>query len=63
MRILPAKTLVTPCIVIVHRQTLKPDLERGIEILSDMLQHSKYDTRELEIERDTIFRELLETHK
>jgi len=37
------------------------DLEKGIEILSDMLNNSLYTEKSLENERDTIFRELLET--
>lgn len=36
---------------------------QAVEILSDMLTNSLYSTNSLENERDTIFRELVETQK
>jgi predicted Zn-dependent peptidase len=41
----------------------KKDVEKALEILGDMLLNSKYLSNELEIERETILRELLETQK
>jgi len=38
-------------------------MDDGMDILSDMLLNSKYTTQSLENERDTIFRELVETQK
>lgn len=34
------------------------DLHKGVEILSDMLMNSLYDSRAVEMERATIYREL-----
>jgi predicted Zn-dependent peptidase len=38
-------------------------ISKGLEILGSMLVKSTYRNEHLEAERDTIFRELLETHK
>lgn len=39
----------------------KENSEKALEILGDMLLNSQYNEKELEAERETIFRELLET--
>lgn len=41
----------------------KENLSDGLEILGDMLLNSKYDTRYLNSERNTIYAELIETQK
>lgn len=41
----------------------KDDIPRAVEILGDMLTNSVYDRAHIESERDTIFRECLETQK
>lgn len=41
----------------------KENLSDGLEILGDMLLNSKYDTRYVNSERNTIYAELIETQK
>ncbi len=41
----------------------KENLSDGLEILGDMLLNSKYETRYLNSERNTIYAELIETQK
>ena len=41
----------------------KNDAARAVEILGDMLANSNYDKNQIEAERETIYRECIETQK
>lgn len=46
-----------------HMLSFKQDIPKAVEILGDMLCNSKYDNYHLEMEKETIWQELLATNQ
>ncbi len=49
--------------MVYYVKVFKNDVPRAVELLSDILQNSKYDTQAIEAERHTILREAEEVNK